>query len=172
MTPKIFPSFRAFLPALVKRCTMKWTRGVRTVSIPVKNADLEAVVYCIPTVCVANPAKRKKPRMLPQMSVTERSSSSARRWGPKRRHAFPYIACLVVVKKPAPVSVLLPLLERFPVFEGPSVVIVVGFRSEDEDIHQRSVKKELLKFRERAEPHQIADAARSVIAHRESPRFV
>jgi hypothetical protein len=42
--------------------------GVNTTIIPVMNADFDAVVYSKPTVCVAKPMKRRRPRIDPLRS--------------------------------------------------------------------------------------------------------
>jgi hypothetical protein len=58
-TPIIFPIFGAL------RSIKSWNIGVKTTINPVMNADFDAVVNFIPTVCSINPKKSNTPRTIP-----------------------------------------------------------------------------------------------------------
>src|SRR3990172_2445297 len=76
----------------------------------------------------------------------------------------------VAEKQPAPMCRLAPALEGAPIDERPPVKVVVEVARENEAVHQRRVKEQLLKTLQRTEPDEIPAAeADQVLAHVEAP---
>src|SRR5205823_12134255 len=82
------------------------------------------------------------------------------------------LTALVGGEEVAPRGVLLPRLEGALVLERPAIIVVVRLAAEDERVHQRRMEEDLLEALHGAEPHQVADHRRAVVADLEAPALL